>query len=59
MASIVKLGKGKQPIRAIDFIAIDGKRKRVRLGTVTHEQAETAELSVTTFWTFLRELSTG
>jgi integrase len=41
MASIVKLGKGKQPPRAIDFYdsTDDGKRKRVRIGIVTHDEA--------------------
>ena len=43
MASIVKLSKGKQPIRAIDFVGVDGIRKRVRLGTATHDQADTAK----------------
>ena len=46
MASIVKLGKGKQPPRAIDFVGLDGKRKRIRLGIVTLEQARQAKLRV-------------
>ena len=37
MASIVKLGKGKQPPRAIDFNNTTGKRDRLRLGIVTHD----------------------
>ena len=40
MASIVKLGKGKQPPRAIDFMGLDSKRKRLRLGVVTHDVAQ-------------------
>ena len=40
MASIVKLGKGKQPPRAIDFKNITGKRDRLRLGIVSHDTAE-------------------
>ncbi len=40
MASIVKLGKGKNPPRAIDFKNTTGKRDRVRLGIVTHDDAE-------------------
>ena len=43
MASIVKLGKGKQPPRSIDFTGLDGKRKRLRLGVVTRSDAETAK----------------
>ena len=41
MASIVKLGKGKQPPRAIDFVdsTDNGKRKRIRIGIVTHDDA--------------------
>ena len=40
MASIAKLGKGKQPPRAIDFVYPEGKRNRVRLGIVSHDTAE-------------------
>ena len=40
MASIVKLGKGKHPPRAIDFNNTTGKRDRLRLGIVTHDDAE-------------------
>ena len=43
MASIVKLRKGKQPPRAIDFVGADGSRKRVRLGIVSHDEASTAK----------------
>ena len=45
MASITKIGKGKQPPRAIDFIDdTDGRRrKRVRLGVVTHGEAAEAK----------------
>jgi hypothetical protein len=45
MASIVRLGKGKQPVRAVDFVDVtDGrKRKRVRLGVVTHHEASEAK----------------
>ncbi|HMP71598.1 MAG TPA: tyrosine-type recombinase/integrase, partial [Pirellulaceae bacterium] len=39
MASIVKLGKGKQPPRAIDFFDVEGKRQRLRIGKVTHDVA--------------------
>ncbi len=39
MASISKLGKGKQPLRAIDFIGLSGRRQRLRLGKVTHDMA--------------------
>ncbi len=40
MASIVKLGKGKQPPRAIDFTDPDsGKRQRIRLGVVSFDEA--------------------
>ena len=41
MASIVKLGKGKQPPRAIDVVDLtDGrKRKRIRIGVVSHDDA--------------------
>ncbi len=39
MASIVKLGKGKQPPRAIDFSGLDGKRCRLRIGKVSVEEA--------------------
>ena len=42
MASIVKLGKGKQPPRAIDVITPAG-RKRIRLGVVTHAEAREAK----------------
>ena len=43
MASVVKLGRGKQSPRAIDFIdEVDGERvrPRLRLGVVTHDFAE-------------------
>ena len=42
MASIVKLGKGKQPPRAIDFVdpSDNGKRKRVRIGVVSLDDAK-------------------
>jgi integrase len=42
MASITRLGRGKQPPRAIDFVdsTDGGKRKRIRLGVVTHDIAE-------------------
>ena len=40
MASITKLGKGKQPPRAVDFVYPEGKRNRVRLGVVSHDTAE-------------------
>jgi len=45
MASTTKLGKGKQPVRAVDFVDVtDGrKRKRVRLGVVTHNEAVEAK----------------
>ena len=45
MASITKIGKGKQPPRAIDFIdATDQKkRKRIRLGVVTYDEAQEAK----------------
>jgi len=41
MASVIKLGGGKQPPRAIDFYdPTDGnKRKRIRLGVVSAEDA--------------------
>ncbi len=40
MASVTKIGKGKQPPRAIDFIdPMDGKRKRIRLGVTTQDSA--------------------
>jgi len=41
MASIVKLGSGKQPPRAIDFAdpTDGGRRKRIRVGVVTHDEA--------------------
>ena len=42
MASITRLGAGKQPPRAIDFVdASDGgRRKRIRIGVVSHDFAE-------------------
>ena len=47
MASVTKLGKGKQPPRAIDFVdPADGKRKRVRLGVVTYDVAQQAALRI-------------
>ena len=47
MASVTKIGKGKQPPRAIDFVdPADGKRKRVRLGVVTYDVAQQAALRV-------------
>jgi len=48
MASITKLGKGKQPPRAIDFVdSNDGrKRKRIRLGVVGLSQAREAKVRV-------------
>ena len=48
MASITKLGKGKQPPRAIDFVDdTDGrKRKRIRLGVVTHDEARAAKCRI-------------
>ncbi len=47
MASITKLGKGKQPPRAVDFIdPMDRKRKRIRLGIVSHEAAQEARLRI-------------
>ena len=39
MASVVKLGVGKQPPRAIDFFDHRGRRQRLRLGKVTHDVA--------------------
>jgi integrase len=39
MASIVRLGKGKQPPRGIDFFGVDGKRHRLRLGKVDADTA--------------------
>ncbi len=39
MASIVKLGPGKQPPRAIDFFDHRSKRQRLRIGKVTHDVA--------------------
>ena len=40
MASLQKLSGGKRPIRAIDFTdSRDGKRKRIRLGKVSHDDA--------------------
>lgn len=48
MASIVKLGSGKQPPRAIDFIdpTDNGKRKRIRLGIVSHDDAQEARREI-------------
>ncbi len=47
MASITKLGKGKQPPRAIDFVdSATGKRNRVRLGVVTYDVAQQASLRI-------------
>lgn len=52
MASIIKLGSGKQPPRAIDFYDDthnghgSGTRKRVRLGTVTYDEAQEAKLRI-------------
>ena len=50
MASVVKLSKGKQPPRAIDFTdhsdqddAGQPRRKRIRLGIVTHDEAREAK----------------
>ena len=45
MASITRLGKGKQPPRAIDFVdsTDGGKRKRIRLGVVGHRDAVEAK----------------
>ena len=42
MASITKLGKGKSPPRAIDFVddTDGGKRKRIRIGVTSHDFAE-------------------
>jgi len=40
MASIVKLGKGKQPPRAIDFTGLEGKRCRLRIGKVQAAEAK-------------------
>jgi integrase len=39
MASIVRLGKGKQPPRGIEFLGVDGKRHRLRLGKVDADTA--------------------
>jgi integrase len=39
MASIVRLGKGKQPPRGIEFIGPDGKRHRLRIGKVDADTA--------------------
>ncbi len=39
MASIVRLGKGKQPPRGIEFFGVDGKRHRLRLGKVDADTA--------------------
>ena len=48
MASITKLGKGKQPPRAIDFVdsTDGGNRKRIRLGVVDLRQAREAKVRV-------------
>ena len=48
MASIIKLGPGKQPPRAIDFIddRDAGRRKRLRLGIVCHDEAREAKLRI-------------
>jgi len=45
MASITKIGKGKQPPRAIEFVdsTDGGKRKRIRLGVVGLAQAREAK----------------
>ena len=42
MASVTKLGPGKQPPRAIDFVddTDGGKRKRIRIGVTSHDEAE-------------------
>jgi integrase len=40
MASIVRLGSGKQPPRGIEFKGIDGKRHRLRLGVVSADSAD-------------------
>ena len=40
MASITRIGKGKQPPRAIEFVDRDGKRQRIRIGVVTLNVAE-------------------
>lgn len=42
MASLIKLGKGKQPPRAVDVNTPNG-RKRIRLGVVTHAAAKEAQ----------------
>jgi integrase len=39
MASIVRLGRGKQPPRGIEFFGVDGKRHRLRLGKVDADTA--------------------
>ena len=39
MASIAKLGKGKKPPRAIDFMGFEGKRCRLRIGKVSVDEA--------------------
>ena len=47
MACVTRLGKGKQPPRAIDFVdPTDGKRRRIRLGVVTHAEAVEAKLRI-------------
>jgi len=46
MASIVKLRTGKQPLRAIDFTGLDGRRKRVRIGKVTRDDALAAKRGI-------------
>ena len=45
MASITRLGKGKQPPRAVEFVddTDGGKRKRIRLGIVTYTEAQEAK----------------
>ena len=45
MASIVKLSRGKQPPRAIDFV-MNGQRKRVRLGKILHDDARAAKRGI-------------
>jgi len=47
MACVTRLGKGKQPPRAIDFADPEvGKRSRIRLGVVTHAEAVGAKLRI-------------
>ena len=43
MASIVRLGKGKQPPRAIEFTGLDSKRCRLRIGKVSSTEAKEAK----------------